>query len=195
MSDQPPVLGPVRLPWLLVPAVAAALGFLGANPFADAVGFPQPEPRHEEVAILLRVLCGLLVGVLAFTATLALIRLTRVVADRLGRVTDRPPLAVVLTWIIAGAVCILLVLGAEVYFLRAAPIPTVQLSETSGSVAALTVRVQVPFVATVVAIFAFLAGIALVALGVWGGLQAGQPQGPQQMPAAPPLPPSAAGSP
>ena len=145
--------------------LALALGLLGATSFSDAAGFSGL--RDEGVRSFLLVLSGIVVFGLALVLIHILIRLVQGAIGLLARTVGRPGFAVVLTLIISGTVCILASLAAEFYGVRSIRIVA---SDMGGSVSA-----QAPLVLTVLAILAFLAGAALVAVGVWGSIHPAPP--------------------
>jgi hypothetical protein len=140
--------------------LALALGLVGATSFSDAAGFSGL--RDEDVRSFLLVLSGIVVFGLTLVLIRILIRLVQGAIGLLARTAGRPGFAVVLTLIISGTVCILASLAAEFYGIRSIRIVA---SDMGGSVSA-----QAPLMLTVLAILAFLAGAALVAVGVWGSI-------------------------
>ena len=199
MSDVPrPV--PARRYWLLTFAVALAAGFLGANPFADAVGLSHvTKPNEEEGLVFLRIFCGLIVGLVVLGLIPFLGNQCRDVAAVLGRTTERPGPAVAVTLVICGTLCLLgsLVLAWHVASLAQSASIQVQapgmpgfsagpLSGTTGrsqapgmpgfpgpisGAASVNAGTQPPLLTQVLALLTFLAGLALISLGIWSSIK------------------------
>jgi len=149
-----------------VACIVVALAFLGAGPFSDAAGFSLVE--HSDERTILLVMSGAVVFGLGLVFIRTLIRLIQTMTGLLARTAGRPSFGAVLTLIISGTVCILASLATEFYGVRSVRITS---SGTGG-----VVSVQVPFMLTVLAVLTFLAGVALVAVGVWGSIHPGTPQ-------------------
>jgi len=157
--------------WVAYIFVALALALLGARPFADAAGFS--EAQEWDVRAWLLVLSTLVIFALVLILIRFLVGLSHSVIGVLGRTTNRPSFAVVLTLIISGAVCILAALLAEFYSVRSIRITA---SEMGARVSA-----YAPFTLTMLAILAFLAGVALVAIGIWGSIHPAPRQPAEQL--------------
>jgi len=160
---------PAKISGMACIVVALALTLLAARPFADVAGFSQVE--NSDFRVPLFILSSVVVFGLVLVLVRTLIRLFQAAAELLGRTNSRPTLAVVLTLIIAGTVCVLAALVVEFYGVRSIRI--------SASSVGASVTANAPFMLTVLAILAFLAGIALAAVGVWGSIR---PETPVQRP-------------
>jgi hypothetical protein len=154
-------------------AAALAIGVIGANAFADAAGLPiVTNPDRDAGYVFLRILCGMVLAVPVFFALGAVIRGVRAVASVLSESHGRPSVAVVITLIITGAVCLL---GAAVL-----PIYMVHGSSTSvmnapyGGGSSVFIGTQTPILGVVATLVTLCAGSALISIGVWGSLPARQ---------------------
>lgn len=90
----------------LVISMSLVIAFLGAGPFADAVGFPQPDDRTPTPAMF-RILGGVVIFFAATTFLEFLIGLIREVVARLGLSTAKPDRWIALASIICGTICLL----------------------------------------------------------------------------------------
>lgn len=164
---------------LLVLAMGVAAGCLGANPFADAVGMsPVSDAAREPGNVVLRMLCGLVVGFVAMVLTATALREGNAVSRALHRIDRRPPQAIAITLIICGTACLL---GALAIPLFAIHTPGgVRIVATSNGMAA---SADLPAVAQILAVLTFLAGAVLIALGIWSSTPA--PADPVARPLAP----------
>jgi hypothetical protein len=184
MSDVPrPV--PSRRYRLLTFAAALAAGFLGANAFADAAGLPHVSSGERHLsdsdigAIFLRILCGLVVGVLVLALIPFVVNQCREVAAVLGRTSERPGPAVAITLVICGTLCLLGSLALAWHAASLAQAPSIQVQapgmpgfpgSVSGS-ASVQVSTQPPLLTQVLALLTFLAGSALISLGIWSSIK------------------------
>jgi hypothetical protein len=165
--------------------VALAAGFLGANPFADTVGLPHVSSGEKHLqdwdvlAIFLRIGCGLIVGLVVLALIPFLTNQGREVAAVLGRTTERPGPAVAVTLLICGTLCLLGSLALAWHVASLAQSPSIQVQApgmpgfpgpVSGS-ASVNVAAQPPLLTQVLALLTFLAGIALISLGIWSSIK------------------------
>jgi hypothetical protein len=156
------------VPGYLVPAVAIAVGILGANSFADAAGFPpivsgEQEPGH----VMLRLVCAIVVGVLSAAVFATLLRLVRVLSIKLSETRGRPSTAVAITLIACGTVCLLGALAIPLYIHHASA-ASISLTMTNASVS----LDQTSILSVLATIVTITAGAALTAIGIWGSLRA-----------------------
>jgi hypothetical protein len=164
-------------PRLLLFSLAIVAGILGSKPFANAAGFPDIETARgdsESWAYVLRILSGLIIALATFALVPILVNMGLQVVTLLGRTTARPKPMVAVTLIICGTLCLLGTLLFEWYALRSG---TQVMSSSfhmqnpgvdSGRIA---FSVQLPLFGQVLALFTFLAGVALIALGIWSSIQ------------------------
>ena len=157
--------------WGLSAALALALGFLGANAFADAAGFPRPrENYHDEGYVALRVLCGVVVFVVSWVVFAFAFRELVALTNAMARATVRPSPAIALASMVCGTACVIAALLVQLYGQRN-PV----LSVGPGP----QVAVGTPLMAHLVTVMAFLLGAGLIAVGIWSSMarpvQATQP--------------------
>lgn len=143
-------------------ALAAAIGFLGANAFADAAGFPRPRnPNDDAGYVALRVLCGIVVFIISFVVLAHLFRELRALVGALSRSPDRPAAPIALASLVCGTACVIGALGVRLYALRH---PAVNLGPGPQ------VIVGTPLMAHIVTIMAFVVGVALSAIAIWSSM-------------------------
>jgi hypothetical protein len=167
---------PPRKHWLLSLGLALAVGFLGANRFADAAGFPREGAR--DWATTSRVLSGFVVGLLTFAVVQFLLYQTRAAVNALARSPRRPGTAGAVALLACGMLCFVGVIALEWHLTTsgATASQAVDLRPFGGGSAQVSVgNNQPPLMGHIVAVFVFMAGAALTALGVWGTMQ---PAGP-----------------
>ena len=144
---------------MLVAALAVAVGCLEANSFADAVGIPPFD--HDPGYLFLRILCGGVVAFLTVAVLLVLVREGRALVNLLARTQDRPGMAIALTCIITGVVCLLGALAIPLYFAHGA---TVRISNGSA-----VTGIDTPMLTQLLAVLTFVVGGFLIGIGVWSG--------------------------
>jgi hypothetical protein len=161
---------PPRKHWLVSAGLGLAVGFLGANRFADAAGFPRGD---GERATLLRVLSGFVVGLLTFALAQFLLFQTRAAVNTLARTPRRPSTGGAIALLACGMLCFLGVVALEWHLTSSGVTAShsVDLGPFGGGSADVTVGNQPPLMGHIAAVFLFLAGVALTALGVWGTMQ------------------------
>lgn len=157
---------------LLIP-----IGFLGASPFADAVGFPPVmRPSEDAFEIFLRILSGVIVGLAALALFVVLRRLAARATDYLGGVSGKPGTAVAISLLVCGTLCVLGVLVFEYLAIRqTGTVATSVAAQPTFGTAEVSVGVRVPFSAHLFAIACFIVGAALLAVGVWSGVDRAAP--------------------
>ena len=173
----------------LAAALALAVGFLGANSFADAAGLPAPRDASRDSGyIALRVLCGIVVFVVTFVVFSFLLRELRALAHTLARSSNRPSAPIALACVICGTACVIAALLVQLYGLR-------NPSGVSFGAAGFSVgagaqgSVHTPLMAHIVSLMAFVLGIALVTVGIWSSMSRPSATLPlTNTAAAPPLP-------
>jgi hypothetical protein len=132
-------------------AVALTLGFLGANPFAAAVGFDSiGDPRSEFGEVVLHILCGGVVALLAAVATIMLYRGQRDLRRYLSTTAHRPSFAGSVVMMSLGVFCMVVPLL----------LPYLPFLNT----------VSVTLMDIVLSMLLFIAGATLLGIGVWGNL-------------------------
>ena len=150
----------------LIIAIAVAVGFLEANPFADAVGFSPVTNADRDIGyVMLRIMCGVIVGFVALAFMVFLVREGRAVIAMLGRTQQKPTQAIAMTCIISGAVCLLGALAIPLYLARGTSFH-VNNNGNNGAVATL----DTPMLAQFLAVRTFVAGAALIGIGVLSGV-------------------------
>lgn len=165
-GPQTRLLAPPGQKWLVF-ALAVAVAFLGANAFADAAGFPPIRDAGRDAhLVVLRILCGLVLFLVALVGIAALLRAGGSVIDALARTPDRPGPAVAMAALICGTICILATLVIQGFALR-------YVSPFAAFVNEVGAAGHTPLMLHLATIFTFLAGAALVAIGVWSSLGRG----------------------
>ena len=149
----------------LAGALAVAVGFLGANAFADAAGFPIPrDPNRDAGYVALRVVCGLVVFAVAWVVFSFAFRELHALAHGLARSQTRPAPPIAMTCLICGTACVIAALLVQLYGLRH---PAVTVGPGFGA------SVHTPLMAHIVTLAAFLLGVALIAVGIWSSMGRG----------------------
>jgi hypothetical protein len=175
--------------WLAF-AMAAAVGLLGANAFADAAGLTQSDPQHSSPGPMLgRVASGLVLFFLTYSLTRYLFRLGERLVSVLSTVRERPVLPITITLLVCGTLCVLGALGLSLYdgpTSASVSTPTVNMAGVpnmpqmgnamrfSGTVSLVGPSISM-LVRPLVTLLTLLLGIALLAVGVWGGLRPPEP--------------------
>jgi hypothetical protein len=113
--------------WLLSLALGLVVGFLGANSFADAAGFPQVGDGH----VFLRVVCGIVIGLATLAFVQFLMRQVPLVVGVLARSPQRPVTAVSITLLVCGTLCVLGTLALE-WHMASTPPAVVQSIDIPG---------------------------------------------------------------
>ena len=146
----------------LAAALALAVGFLGANAFADAAGFPVPRDANRDSGyVALRVLCGFVVFAVAWVVLSVAFRELHALARGLAASPTRPALPVAMACLICGTTCVIAALLVQLYGLRH---PAVAVGPGFGA------SVRTPLMAHIVTLAAFLLGVALIAVGIWSSM-------------------------
>ncbi len=185
----------------LIMILGIVVGMLGANSFADAVGLPDPRflpSYNNEGPIVGRVVCGFVVMLLAIGSLIFLARIIRHAIADLAQVTAKPRPPMPLTLVGCGTLCLLGALIFEWYLASyvapanaAATLVNKMIQGDPGaSAATLSIHAQSSPVAQVVAIFTFLAGIAMIAIGIWSSLNAPPASPISALPSSIPLAPT-----
>lgn len=147
---------------MLIAALAVAAGFLKANSFADAVGIPSVnDVNHDPGYLFLRIVCGGVVAFLTIAILLVLVREGRALVNLLARTQDRPGMAIALTCIITGAVCLLGALAIPLYFAHGTSVRISNGSAVTG--------IETPMLTQLLAVLTFVVGGFLIGIGVWSG--------------------------
>jgi hypothetical protein len=162
----------------LVISTSIVIAFLGANPFADAVGFPrQDQDNGFPMAATMRIVCGIVVCFASLSFLNFLIRLVRDLVDRLGSSSARPDWRLALTSILCGTICLLAALQGAFAATQSAGVsvtPAMTFSAGPGNPGGsidMEARNRAPIALTLVSLLTFLAGAGLLAFGVWGSLK------------------------
>jgi hypothetical protein len=163
-------------PRLLIIMLSIVVGILSANAFADAAGLPQVEPdaRSDDkvVPVLLRILSGVVVALMTAALLPFLISLGRQVVAVLGQTATRPGPWVAIALVICGTLCVLGTLVFELVILDSAPrVQTVISSRNGLSSGHITLHLRTPLLLQFLALCTFLAGVVLIALGIWSSMQ------------------------
>jgi hypothetical protein len=146
----------------LAAALALAVGFLGANAFADAAGFPTPRnPERDSGYVALRVLCGVVVFVISFVVFVFVFRELRALVHTMARAPVRPAAPVALASLVCGTACVVAALAVQLYGMR---------NPVIGFGPGPQLAVQTPLMAHLVTLMAFLLGVALIAVGIWSSM-------------------------
>lgn len=147
------------------------IGFLAADSFANAAGFPTSVGQNKEMGVFLRIMAGVVVAIAAL-AILVLLRHAFVrVLDYLGRVTAKPHVAVAIALLVCGTICILGMLVFEYLMVSQSSLLAMSSRAQMGMESAeVSFQVRVPLLTHLIAACAFLSGAALLALGVWSSV-------------------------
>ena len=170
--DSSPKTAPLRYGGLAL-ALAAAIGILGANAFADAAGFYDSSWGRDPV----RPLCGIVLFVLAWMLLRFLFQLGTQVAWRLGQVRERPGLPITIALLACGTLC---VLGSLLVVWHGDPggmnlSPAMNLPKDMPGANMLprfdlSMRTTGTLIRPLAVSAALVIGVALLALGVWSSL-------------------------
>jgi hypothetical protein len=163
-------------PRLLIFMLSIVVGILSANAFADAAGLPQVEPdaRSDDkvLPVLLRILSGVVVALMTAALLPFLIALGRQVVGVLGQTTTRPGPWVAIALVICGTLCLLGTLVFELVILDSAPRVQSVINARNGLTSGrITLHLRTPLLVQLLALCTFLAGVALIALGIWSSIQ------------------------
>ena len=177
----------------LILSLAVVVAFLGANPFADAVGFPREDDHRSGMPVTLRVVCGAVVFFATYSFLRVLVGHVRVVARGLGATGAKPDRGLSLASLICGTLCLLAALIVQVYAathpsgVRMSPTMTLNGGMPGGSLN-MEAHSEVSLSMTLVSVLTFLVGAGLLAFGAWGSLK----QAPAPAVVSPTLPGSVA---
>ena len=152
----------------LVFALALAAAVLGANAFADAAGFDPGNFSRRPELVFVRVLCGIVVFIVAVALIGASVRAIAWAVDALARTPARPGLPVTLTLIGCGTACVLAMLVVEALAMRSAA--RAELMGMTDGTLGLDVHTATPLAIHLATLAAFVAGATMLALGVWSSL-------------------------
>jgi hypothetical protein len=159
-------------------AIVAAL--LGANPLGDAVGLPDPRLVEHEWgnALFWRIVCGVVVGLLALAIIGFLAAQFAALARALARQRERPGMPISIALLACGTACVLATLWFEYRLATAGSVATMQAAASAGG-AVMAVGVRTALAGQLAALGTFLLGCLLVGLGVWSSLRPQHPDLPQ----------------
>ena len=166
----------------LVVSLSVVVAFLGANPFADAVGFPREDMHGTSIPIMLRIVCGVVVFFASCSFLGFLIRLVRGLVERLGSAGARPDWRLALASIVCGTVCLLAALQGVFSATQSAGVsmaPTMTFNAGPGMPGGafnIEARGRSSLALTLVSLLTFLAGSGLLAFGIWGSLKPAEPR-------------------
>jgi hypothetical protein len=153
---------PGRGHFAVAAALALAVGFLGANAFADAAGLPVPQdPSRDPGYVFLRVVCGIVVFVVTFVVLSVLFRELRALVHTLARTSLRPGLPIAMTCLICGTACVIAALAVQLYWMR---------NPAVGFGPRPYMSVQTPLMAHIITLMTFLLGAGLIAVGIWSSM-------------------------
>lgn len=166
----------------LVVSLAIVVAFLGANPFADAVGFPGRDYHDTPMPAFLRAVCGAVVFFATYSFLRFLVGHVRAVVRQLGATAAKPDRWLSLAGLICGTLCLLAALFVQVYAathpvgVRVAPTMTFNGGMPGGSMN-MEAHSEGSLALTLVSVLTFLFGAGLLAFGIWGSLKhaPGQP--------------------
>ena len=175
---------------MLILVVSVVVGLLGANPFADAVGFPPVGTGYtEEMHITYRVLSGFIVFLLAATFLRFLVVQVRAAVLRIGATPGKPDGKAALTSILCGTLCVLGALFVQVYA-ATHPVglaPTMTLGGNPGGMTingnqvgmtapaiGVSMQGQTSPTLAILSVATFLVGTGLLAFGIWATLKPGR---------------------
>jgi hypothetical protein len=160
----------------LIVSLAVAVAFLGANPFADAVGIPSEDRNHSPMPLMMRVVCGSVVFYATFSVLRFLVDHVRAVVRGLGASAARPDRRFAQASFACGIICILATLFVQVYAAsrpasaKMAPTMTFNGGSSGGSFN-MEAHSGDSLALNLVSGLTFLAGAGLLAFGLWGGLK------------------------
>jgi hypothetical protein len=173
-----PAASPSRRPLFAVFAVAIALAFLGAGPFAAAIGFPPiPNVNEPEAGpVFGHIAAGVIIFVLVIALAGPIGRLTRGIIHRIEQSHAKPAQPVVLTLIICGTLCVIGAMGMELYLVRygESVMTAAGIGGLGQAMERVSVGVETPILGHMVAILGLVAGAGLASVGFWGSLVAPQ---------------------
>jgi len=159
-------------------AVAIALAFLGAGPFASAIGFPPiPNASDPEAGpVFGHIAAGVIIFVLVIALAGPLARFIREIIRRIEQTHAKPAQPVVLTLIICGILCVLGAMGMELYLVRygESVMTAAGIGGLGQAMERVSVGVETPILGHVIAILGLVAGVGLASVGFWGSLGAPQ---------------------
>jgi hypothetical protein len=156
---------------LLTLAVSLAAALLSANAVADAAGFaPIPSDFRDGSAagsVMLRILCGLIAGLLTFGFVRFVMIQGRAVVRAVERSGKVPGQAAAFALLGCGAVCIIVAAVTQLVAGQSAPSTGIVVQQLGVGAGRATVTVHPPLVTEVLVLLTFFVGAALVAMGVW----------------------------
>ena len=161
---------PAKSNGLLRLLAALALALLAADPFALAAGFdPVVEAGRDPWPVIGRVAAGLLVFLLVLAAAGPVGRLTGAWAAWVARGGGGMTRAAAVTLIVCGTACVLAALVTEVYVIQHGRATVVAVASDNGRNAGQMITAfRPPVFGRLLAGSAFVAGVAMVGVGVWG---------------------------
>ena len=153
-----------RSDWLLVLALGAAAGWLGAKPFADAVGVPTINDSRDAGYVFLRIGCGIGVALIMMVVLAFVLREARAMGSS-GRPLSQ---TIAITLLICGTVCVLGAMVIPLYATHSGASIEMRVEQLSGGIG---VQTEPPLVVDVLAlaVLTFLGGAALIGVGIRGG--------------------------
>ena len=188
---------------MLIFVVSVVVGLLGANPFADAVGFPRLGPDHynNEGAIAFRVLSGFVVFLLTAILMRSLVVQVRAAVARIGATPAKPDGKAALASLICGTLCVLGALWVQVYA-STHPVgvaPALRLNGNPGGMTFngnplgmdMSLNTQASPTLAFLSVGTFLVGAGLLAFGIWATLKPDRERPGVSAPAPAPAPTAA----
>jgi hypothetical protein len=162
---------PAKSNWLLRLLAALALALLAADAVALAAGFdPVVEVGREPWPVLGRIAAALVVFLLVLAAAGPAGRLAGAWAAWIARGGGGMSRAATVTFIICGTLCVVAALVTEVYLIQHGRTGVTAVASDYGRNAGRVVTAaRPPVFGRLLAGSAFLAGVAMVGVGVWGG--------------------------
>lgn len=153
-------LSGIQLFFILV-LLAVAAGFVGATSFALAAGLDLSSEREGKLAA-----SGIIFGFLTLALLILLAQVIRSAVVLVSQSESRPGTPVAVTLIICGTLCLVAALGVAIW--RTAGSAEFRLNP--GGRGGVTVVSGGSLTMSILAIGVFLAGFAMVALGIWSGV-------------------------
>ena len=171
----------------LIASLALVVAFLGANPFADAVGIPREDVHRTSTPIILRFVCGLVVLYATFSVLRFLVGHVRAAVRGLVGSEARPDRGLTLAILICGTLCVLAALYVQIYASahpnggRVGPTMSFNAGGPGGSLN-MEAHPEGSLALNLLSVLTFLAGAGLLAFGIWGSLK--RPSNPPALPAS-----------
>ena len=157
----------------LILSLALAIAVLSSGTFLEASGlveqFRANERQYLDYYYPARVVCGIVIFLVTVFLFHALGLLARIIIGKLDEAASKPPLPVAVLLIICGTLCCLASLAIEAWAIYGQGSAALEFGPARAQIGGPSVMGHL------LAVFVFIVGVSLIAIGVWSSIGRSMP--------------------